>query len=172
MVARRWYCCAPADVAAMKTTAKTVEKRYIDLAPGGNGAFGRPQPGEREPARYWPWEKPGDRPEFPAKCAGNYVSVPNGAPTERRASSTPSAVVRQENCAARSGPAAASRWRRSVSVTRRCMTSAMAEGSHGSNLRAAVPAMPFMGSMAEQPVGTPAARASRTGSPKPSNRLG
>ena len=64
------------------------------------------EPSVRNPGG--PGGKPGDRPEFPAKCAGNYVSVPNGAPAERRASSTPSAVVRQENCAARSGPAAAS----------------------------------------------------------------
>src|ERR1019366_6886385 len=94
-------------------------------------------------------------------------------PTELlRASSIPSAVVRQQNCAGGGGPGAGGGGRSSPSVTRRCMASAMADGSRGSNFRAAPPAMLFIGSIWEQAVGTPAASASRTGSPKPSKRLG
>src|ERR1035437_450929 len=43
MVARRWYCCAPAGDASTKTAAKTVSKRYIDLAPREPGALRGPQ---------------------------------------------------------------------------------------------------------------------------------
>src|ERR1019366_9381158 len=81
-------------------------------------------------------------------------------------------VARRERPRGGGARGGASLWRSSPSVTRRCIASAMAAGSRGSNFSAAPPAMLFIGSIREQAVGTPAASASRTGNPKPSNRLG
>src|ERR1051326_592350 len=106
------------------------------------------------------------------EIAANCLDQGSGYSAEHSASRVRRAVLRQGNCAARRGPAADGRERNGSSETRRSMAAAMARGSAGSNWSAASAARLASGSTEEHAVGTPAARASKTGSPKPSNLLG